>query len=230
MMLHASTHLRTVAAAGIVGVAIIASSCGTASVGHGVGGGASCAFVVHYGGRVYTSVSVEVAPLAGRQIGVGTIPRCDDGGGGSSESIGVARLPGASSGVALVVVGREDLLLVAEGAQLPAQARVLLHAPPCLSGGGPVMISGPWLGILGADGHSEVDLKPPYDVDLRVRATSDRRYQRAQITVRVPFALGRPLTHHDVRSSLWKGGTISVTATCQDGRFIADTVETSPPT
>lgn len=49
------------------------------------------------------------------------------------------------------------------------------------------------------------------------------------LAVLVGLALGRPVTREDVRSSLWEGGTIAVTASCEEGRFVADEVETFPP-
>jgi hypothetical protein len=49
------------------------------------------------------------------------------------------------------------------------------------------------------------------------------------LDVRVPAALGKPLTRADLRASLWNGGTITVTATCRGGRYIATQVTAAPP-
>lgn len=77
--------------------------------------------------------------------------------------------------------------------------------------------------------HTEVDLVPPYDVTLLAEKGSPPRYARAYLTVRVPAALGRPLDRVDVESSLWEGGTISVTARCEGGALVATDVEAGPP-
>jgi hypothetical protein len=40
----------------------------------------------------------------------------------------------------------------------------------------------------------------------------------------VPASLGRPLTEHDIHTSLDKGGSITITATCAGGRYIAQQI------
>ena len=92
-----------------------------------------------------------------------------------------------------------------------------------------MQISGRWLGIVGADGSTELDLNPPYDVRIRVNAASLAAYERAELTIRVPPSLGRPLTRRDIESSLWRGGTLKTTVTCNDGEFVASSIEAAPP-
>ena len=82
---------------------------------------------------------------------------------------------------------------------------------------------------LGADGHTELDLAPPYDVHIFVQETTSPRYERAFLTIRVPEELGRPLTRDDIHSSLWEGGTIEFTAGCNNGRYVALRVVAYPP-
>jgi hypothetical protein len=89
-------------------------------------------------------------------------------------------------------------------------------------------LSGPWLGILGADGNTETDLLPPYDLDLRVKYASVRKYERAFITVRVQKDLGAPLTRDDVRSSLLQDGSIALTVRCESERFVTKQVSAFP--
>jgi hypothetical protein len=91
-------------------------------------------------------------------------------------------------------------------------------------------LSGPWLGILGADGKTELDLIPPYDLFIHVADASNARYKRAQLTVRVPPSFGRPISHADIENSLWKGGSIAITAGCDGSGFVAGDVRVLVPT
>jgi hypothetical protein len=76
---------------------------------------------------------------------------------------------------------------------------------------------------------TEVDLDTPYQIDMQVVHASVPRYRRAFLTIHVPEALGRPLSREDVETSLWKAGSISVTASCRDGDYVAQDVTASPP-
>ena len=74
-----------------------------------------------------------------------------------------------------------------------------------------------------------VDLVPPYDVRLQVEHSSASRYERAELTIRVPLEAGRPLDRDDIRESLWQRGTIAITARCAGGPFVAVAVRAEPP-
>jgi len=66
--------------------------------------------------------------------------------------------------------------------------------------------------------------------DLFVQQASEARYERIYLTVRVPPALGKPITRDDVESSLWEGGSIALRVRCaDDGGYVAEGVEASPP-
>jgi Family of unknown function (DUF6281) len=216
--------------------AVAAAGCGGGGAREAVGGSGTCAFVASFHGHRYFGLLVHVAPAAGRRLGTAQMPPCDDTGGAlpaaPGERLRVAELPGVPSSVALVVLGFDDTLLVRDTRHpdhLPNEVTRLLHPPACAAGDSPLTLEGPWTGILGADGKTEVDLVPPYDLSLRVQRSSAQRYLRATLDVRVPAELGRPLTRSDVRTSLWKGGTISLTVACRDGRYIATNVTAAPP-
>ena len=71
---------------------------------------------------------------------------------------------------------------------------------------------------------------PPYDVDLFAEQASEPRNERAYLTVRVPPAVGRPITRNDIESSLWEGGTVALRVRCSgDGGYVAENLEASPP-
>jgi hypothetical protein len=178
-------------------------------------------------------MAVQVAPVEGATLGEAVRLWCDDQGGGSppsEEPIQVAELTGVSPDDVLVERGNDGAVYIADGmTPLPPEAEALTSPPGCDPADDPIDLSGPWSGILGADGNTELDLAPPYDVFMQVRQASSPRYQRASLTIRVPVELGRPISHADVEAYLWKEGSISVTATCGDGGFIAASVTTGPP-
>jgi Family of unknown function (DUF6281) len=216
------------AVGGLVAFALRGCGTNTASVR---GSEAECALVVRYQGQTYVGWAAQVAPREGRLIGTGVLPGCDDGDGPEpDEEVDVAEIQGVSPEIALAWHGRGDTGFVPEGVtRLPPELKPLVRAPKCDPRDEPIELAGPWLGILGADGHTELDLVPPYDVDLFVRETNASHYERAFLTVRVPEELGRPLTRADIRGSLWEGGTIEFTVGCRDGRYMAMRVAAHPP-
>ena len=220
-----------------VSMAAVLAGCGGGSDVEG--GDASCALSVRYRGARYDGVSVEIAPREGARVGTAILPGCNDQGEEvapeEDEKIPVARLPGVSPKVAVTWSGRDDIVLVRESLvrerteSLPPEVARLTDAPKCNERDAPIKLLGPWLGILGTDGNTELDLALPYKIDLQVQEASAPRYERAFLTVRVPANLGRPLTREDVKSSLWKGGTIELVAICAGGRYIARSVRSYPP-
>jgi hypothetical protein len=224
--------MKPLLAALLASVAVAATGCGGGGGREAAGGSATCAFIPSFHGHRYSGVRVNVAPVAGRRLGVAHTPPCDDTGGSlpatSGERLPVAELPGVSTSVALVVLGMDDTLLVRDANRLPEEIRRLMRVPACASSRR-LTLEGPWLGILQPNGGTELDMVPPYDVSVRVTRSSESRYLRASLAVRVPAVLGRPLSRHDVRTSLWKGGSISLTVACHDGRYVATTTTAAPP-
>ncbi len=194
---------------------------------------ASCALVVEYDGHRYFGTGAPVGPVEGKPLGTATEPGCQDTSNEpvpADSEVEVAEIEGISPGVAIMIPGREETILIRDDhRRLPPQVERLLSAPSCDSGDQPVSLSGAWLGILGADGQTELDLDPPYDVRIRATEASLAAYERAELSVRVPATLGRPLTRRDIESSLWEGGTLKATVSCSDGRFVATSIEAAPP-
>lgn len=194
----------------------------------------SCAFLVEYGGHRYLGNAAPVGPVEGRLLGTATMPGCQDTPNApvpADTEVEVAEIEGVRSEIAIMIRGRDETVLLREDVdlqRLPTQLARLLAAPRCVSGAQPVEVSGRWLGILGADGHTELDLDPPYDVRIRVSDASVAAYERAELNVRVPVALGRPLTRSDIESALWEGGTLTITMSCTDGSFVATSVAAAP--
>lgn len=195
-------------------------------------GSGSCALVVQYEGRRYDGMPVQVAPPEGEPAGTGILPPCNDTNDADEEAeeIKLAQFPGVSPEIALVWPGRHDIVLIAEGTdRLPKKVAALQSAPGCDPDQAPIRLYGEWWGILGADGNTEVDLVPPYDLEVVVTDATPDIYERADLFVRVPKSLGKPLTREDIKSSLWEGGNIEILANCANGRFTAERVEAFPP-
>jgi hypothetical protein len=228
------THPRRWLAGGLL-VALTAAGCGSENSGR-AGGDPSCAFTVSYQGHTYNGSGVRIAPREGNPLGHTTLPPCDDTnagtGGESGKEVELAEVEGVSPSVALAWRGHPDTVLIREDVdfdRLPVALARLLRVPKCDPGDEPIQLLGPWLGISDADGHTELEMAPPYEVAIYVDESSARRYERAYLTVRVPAELGQPLSREDIRSSLWKGGTISLTVKCGDGQYLAEQAEAHPP-
>ena len=72
-----------------------------------------------------------------------------------------------------------------------------------------------------ANGRTEPqDLIPPYDLFIRVASSSNVRYLRARLAIRVPLALGRrPLSRADLVNSQLKGSSIQLVSGATDTSY-----------
>ena len=93
-----------------------ASGGATTEVSGGGVASASCAMLVEYDGHTYLGTAVEAAPVAGDSLGNGTIPPCNDTGGAGTtipaEQVEVTSVQGVPPSVAIMLVGRNDVVLV----------------------------------------------------------------------------------------------------------------------
>lgn len=212
----------------LIGLLAVIAAAGCESGGEGSG---DCALTVTFDGAVYEGHTVQVAPSQGKPVGTGVWPACNDSDGETEqdEEIELVELEGVSPELALVWPGFGDAVFVRRGRDFPPEVEALLRAVRCRSADEPLDLFGPWLGILGADGHTELDLQPPYDLDVLVERASAARYERAFLTVRVPVSLGKPLTRADIKSSLWRAGTVALRVRCGGkGEYVAEAVSAQP--
>ena len=211
-----------------VGLAII-----TRGPSQSPGGAGSCAALARYHGAEYVGEGVRIAPVPAGPAGTAVLPACNDQPGEATgpQTVRVLRIRGVSPRVAFIQAGETDAIFVRASLarHLPKALLHLVHGQSCLIADAPIRLDGRWVGILGANGKTELDMRPPYDVEVWVRHASAARYVRADLTVRVPAALGRPLSEADVHDSLQKGGTIAITATCAGPRYVAESVRAFPP-
>jgi hypothetical protein len=189
---------------------------------------------VEFNGQVYDGALVTVAPEQGERLGTGTIPPCNDTGPSTSpeavQRVPVAAVPGVDPAIVVMWVGRVDSVLIRRGAtDLPPEVAELQRPVPCASADGTITLAGPWLGILAANGDTETDLVPPYDLQMMAGDASEDQYRRAFLSVRVPKGLPPPLSQEDLASSLSGGGTIRVTVHCSGDRYVAASVRALPP-
>lgn len=212
----------------IIALALLTGCSGASQNGEAVGGNGSCALTAQLDGRRYLgNGGFVVIPTYGDPLGTATIPPCDEGDGSRIEAVSIV---GVSPEVAFASPDFEDTIFIAEGTDpLPQELERLRQEPRCADGDAPIVLQGPWLGIIGADGHTEVDMVPPYDLSMRVDDASVARYERTFLTIHVAADIGHPLTRKDLQSSLWEGGDLSVNAACLDGQFWAEDVTSSPP-
>jgi hypothetical protein len=99
----------------------------------------------------------------------------------------------------------------------------------CRERDAPIDLRGPWLGIVGPHGDTELDLVSPYMLEMLVEDAAISRYEGAFLNIHVAVDGGAPLDRQDVRSSLWEGGTLAVTVTCVEGKYRAQHVTAAPP-
>jgi hypothetical protein len=195
-------------------------------------GGGSCALIVTFRGERYVGRQVLVEPPMGEGLGEAVIPACNDSNGGDSvgeERIPIVELNGTDPSVAVVWEGQPSSILVREDIDaLPPELQTYFERPVCDPSRESIHLFGQWVGIIEPDGTTEVDLIPPYDLELLVSEASSPEYRGADITVRVPASAGRLVSKKDIRTSLWKGGSIDMTVRCARDRLLADTVETYP--
>lgn len=194
-------------------------------------GEGSCALIVTFRGERYVGRQVLVEPPLGRGLGEGVIPSCDDSDedGSAEERITVVKLLGIDPSIAIVWVGQPSSILIREDLDpFPSELERYFDRPVCDPAHEPLRLFGQWVGIIQPDQTTEVDLDPPYDLELLVSVASAPEYEGADLVIRVPASAGRLVTKKDIRTSLWEGGSIEVTVRCSGRRFLAESVSTYP--
>jgi hypothetical protein len=191
----------------------------------------ACVATAFFDAREYVGRSTQVRPVRGEVLGQARLPGCNDTGQSQAppdEFVDVARLPSVDPRVAVVSADHPEVMYVrADLEELPPQVMGYLVPPVCQQSDKPITLDGPWLGIIQPDGHTEVDMAPPYEVSMLVLHASSQTYLRAELSIRVEPSLGTPLTHQDLETALWKPGTLHVVARCDGKEFVAEEVKAS---
>lgn len=209
--------------------ALIVSSCGSEGVSEESGGGGVCAFVVTFRGERYEGRTVLVEPEIGKLLGEAVIPPCGAAAeDGTGDRIPVRALKGVDPSVAVVWEGEPSRILVREGESIPEELERSFERPACDPASEPIGLFGTWVGIIGPNETTELDLEPPYDLEMLVLEATDPAYEGADLIVHVPASSGRLITRPDIRTSLWEGGSIDIEAGCDGDRFVATSARTYP--
>jgi hypothetical protein len=149
------------------------------------------------------------------------LPGCNDTGQPTAppdELVKVARLPDVDPDVAVVDAAAPEVIYVRSDLDpLPAAVARFFDAPSCRQEDSPIELKGQWLGIIGPGEQTELDLVPPYSVEMFVSHSSSRRYVNAEINIDVPPSLGSPLTREDGETSLSGGEAGSSSDRCATG-------------
>lgn len=221
-----------ISVAGSVGLILLLSRGGATPPSQSSG---TCAPVAHFRGHTYRSGNAAVHPVNSAPIGQMQVSGCTDLGEPGQpatspweDSVTVERLPGVPPRVAVIEQADLPTVIWVSGDEFkgpfpPRLARYFVP-PTCRPNDEPLVLEGPWIGILGADGKTELDMLPPYDVMVFVTSTSSDHYLRADLTIRVPPSLGTPLTHDEATSTLRTGGPIHVEAVCSSHGYLATKV------
>lgn len=216
--------------AGLVVAVALLAGCADDGGGPGTSGDAACALTADFRGVAYDGTDLAQAPEKGDVVGEAVYPPCNDTNDADekAERFSVSRIRGVDPDVAVMATNMRSRVFVRQGAEMPEEIAALVGPPPCDPSDAPIHMLGQWYGILGADGNTELDLEPPYDLEVSVEESEPEGYGPATLSIRVPTALGQPLTKRDVRTSLWQGGNIEVTASCRNGGFVAESVRALP--
>lgn len=195
---------------------------------------ASCPNIAIFEHETYIARHAVVHPSQGNIIGSALLPACNDSNNqpsvASGEYVDVALLPGVSPNRAIVDATTDEVIYVREGVNpLSSDLERYFVAPACDETDAPITMSGTWLTIAQPDGGTELDLHPPYDLGVLVQKASSPGYLGTELLVRVPKSLGEPVTHRDLASSLWVGGSLTAVVTCEGSRFVASSVRVYPP-
>lgn len=118
-------------------------------------------------------------------------------------------------------------LYVRSDLPFPTPARAWFVAPSCRTPGA-FRLRGDWLSVEGPhEPRFDGDIRPPYRLGIHV-TEGPRAYRGTTVQVcateHTHPALGPP----DVKRSLWGGGKLVARVRCEDDRFIAEALVSTP--
>ncbi len=191
------------------------------------GGDASCAYVVTYDGRSWSTIGSDRSPRTGEVLGDGVVPRCDDGNGVSEQrTVAVRRIRGVDPAEAVAVDG--EILVPVGVTGLPDELADAQDPVRCALPGTARLV-GQWVGVVSSrEARVDGDVRPPYRIDFQ---TSDARvtegYARVLIQAR-GTSDSRRLTPEQVTALLDEDADDLLTTHCERGRFVVDSLDAAP--
>jgi hypothetical protein len=199
------------------------SGCGS---GGTTGGEASCAALLDFAGHRYSGHGdLMREPATTGHTASGVAPGCDDGNGAAPHrTVDVQELADVPMDRAVLV---EGTIYVRTDTPLPEETRTWFEQPTCRTEGS-FELRGTWLSVRGPhEPRFDGDLRPPYRLEMHVR-TGPPDYARTTVTVRATADTDPLLGRKDVKTSLWEGGDVIAQVTCQDDRFVASALASTP--
>ncbi len=213
-------------------VVVLGTSCASPGT-TGDGGDASCAAVLDFQGRRYVgdgSLPEGSVLQAGRRLGTGVHPGCDDGNGAAATyESAVHAPPGVDQRLAVLTSG--DRLWLADEADAAA-----VRADPVLGDirrparcmlDRPLTLTGDWVGVTQADPvRGDGDLRPPARMRVVVPPPSPvvpPLFAARALPVTIPRGVDVP-PQRDVVAMVQGDAPVEVTVVCDGGRFVARSV------
>lgn len=215
------------AVAVVVALAAVVSSCSTGGGEAGSGGAGSCAALMDFQGVRYTGYGVPTrVPVAGKRLGTGTLPPCNDTGPQrateSATPVIVHRIEGVDPSRAVLTA--DDQLWVAgrRGEDQPL-LRAARRPVPC-DLPGPTTITGTWTGVdptrrVRFDG----DVRPPFRMEFVTSGAAVVPQGWRSVTLRASAPRGaRTPTPAEVRALMYRAEPAAAMLHCARHRFVLD--------
>jgi hypothetical protein len=219
--------MRPTLLAALLGTFAVLGGCGADHATQSEGS-ASCAARVELDGYSYNGYGglTRDPALSGRVVRA-LMPGCDDGNGASpDEVVKAAELSDLPLSRAVFVDGH---LYVRGNDPLPEETRAWFQPQRCETAGA-FELHGDWLAVQGPKKvRFDGDLRPPYRLNLHV-TEAPQPYVGTTIQVHATSDTDPALGPRDVRTSLWKGGTLTAQVTCEHGRAVASALTSQPGT
>ncbi|HET7305930.1 MAG TPA: DUF6281 family protein [Segeticoccus sp.] len=229
---------RGAAAAVVVALAAVVTSCAASGGEDGGGGGqaaASCAALMDFRGVRYAGYGGTTrTPVAGKRLGTGTLPPCNDTGengrNGPTEPatpVTVRAIAGVDPGTAVLTGG--DQLWVRRSmvdAGRPSAVDLIRTARrpvPCTLPA-PTTITGTWTGMTSPHpARADGDVRTPFTVELRTgdRAVVPTGWAAVQLRARAADGAPAP-SKEQVRQLLWHDHPSAFGLHCDGDRFVLD--------
>lgn len=187
---------------------------------------ASCASLIEYDGARYAGHGeLRRDPALTGRTDEGTVASCDDGEGDTGvESAVVEELVDLPLSRAFLSGGT---VFLRQDRPFPEEIRDWFRPPGC-EHEGDLALTGTWVGVRTTRAvRFDGDLRPPYVVEMHVD-DGDDAYLGATLDVRATDLTDPALGPDDVRSSLWEGGDVRAVVRCEDGRFLATSLTSTP--
>lgn len=220
--LRPAVWIPAAAAAVVAALAVPLAMNGNGDLDEGSSGQASCAARLELGGQTYSGHGEGIRqPRIGAKIGEATLLGCQDV---PDESVVAYPVPGVPTAQAVYAIGG---VWVAEDLQAVPSAIAALDEPVSCASPGPVTFTGDWIAARGPMPANDNEMVLPYTAQI-VAESGDKlplgEWASVQLDVRVTDATRGGNEPQSIEKSLRGNVPVTVTAHCEGGRFVADSM------